>query len=104
MASALMETRLQAHHVDRTGPRAEAGLGTNLTDLHRNAVVRLSVLRLEQTPGDREGQRSLACVLPFVGHRVRHDAVTERQQSCAPGSSLLQDTLRLACTAISLCL
>ena len=30
----------------------------------------------EQTPGDIDGQRSLACCSPW-GHRVRHDLVTE---------------------------
>ena len=32
----------------------------------------------EQTPGDREGQGSLACFSPW-GHRVRHDLMTEQQ-------------------------
>ena len=30
----------------------------------------------EQTPGDSEGQRSLACCSPW-GQKVRHDLVTE---------------------------
>ena len=33
----------------------------------------------EQTPGDSEWQRSLACSSPW-GHRVRHDWVAEQQQ------------------------
>ena len=33
----------------------------------------------EQTQGDSEGQRSLACCSPW-GHRVRHDLVTEQWQ------------------------
>ena len=33
----------------------------------------------EQTPGDSEGQGSLACCSPW-GHRVRHDLATEQQQ------------------------
>ena len=34
----------------------------------------------EQTPGDSEGQGSLACCSPW-GHKVRHDLVTEQQQA-----------------------
>ena len=33
----------------------------------------------EQTPGDSEGQGSLACCSP-QDHRVRHDLATEQQQ------------------------
>ena len=33
----------------------------------------------EQTQGDSEGQRSLACCSPW-GLKVRHDLVTEQQQ------------------------
>ena len=32
----------------------------------------------ERAPGDREGQRSLACCSPW-GHRVGHDPATEHQ-------------------------
>ena len=35
----------------------------------------------EQTPGDSEGQGSLACCSPWM-QRVGHDLVTEQQQSC----------------------
>ena len=35
----------------------------------------------EQTAGDSERQRSLACCRPW-GRRVRHDFVTEQQQFC----------------------
>ena len=35
----------------------------------------------EQTPGDSEGQRSLACCSP-QGCRVRHNLATEQQQRC----------------------
>ena len=89
-ASALMEAQLQVHHaMDRTSPRAGAGLGTNWPELHRNAVVRLNGHKLEQTSGDSEGQRSLACMLLFMGsQRVRRDLLTE-QQSYIPASSLL---------------
>ena len=40
---------------------------------------RLSGCEFEQTPGDSEGQDSLACCSPW-GHRVRHDLTTEQQQ------------------------
>ena len=54
-ALALMEAQLQVHHtMDGTGPRAEAGLGTNWPELHRNVVVRLNGHKLEQTSGDSE--------------------------------------------------
>ena len=33
----------------------------------------------EQTPGDSEGQRSLACYSQW-DHRVRHSSATEQQQ------------------------
>ena len=33
----------------------------------------------EQTPGDSEGQGSLACCSPW-DHKVRHDLATEQQQ------------------------
>ena len=36
----------------------------------------------EQTPGDSEGQRSLACCSPW-GQKVRHDLVTEHLGHCA---------------------
>ena len=35
----------------------------------------------EQTPGDSEGQGSLACYSSW-DHRVRHDLAAERQQQC----------------------
>ena len=35
--------------------------------------------KLEQTPGDNNGQGSLVCCSPW-GRRVRHDLVTEQQQ------------------------
>ena len=34
----------------------------------------------EQTPGDSEGQGSLACCSPW-GHRVRHNLAAEQQQN-----------------------
>ena len=37
----------------------------------------------EQTPGDSEGQGSLACC-SLLGHRVRHDLATEQQQNELP--------------------
>ena len=40
---------------------------------------RLNGHELEQTPGDSEGQGSLACCSPW-GRRVRHDLVTRQQQ------------------------
>ena len=56
--------------------------------------------KFEQTSGDSKGQRSLACVLRFMGlQRVRHDLVAEQQQNCIPGSSLLWDMWRFVCTA-----
>ena len=89
-ALALMEAQLQVHPaMDSTIPRAGAGLGTNWPDLHRNVVVRLNRQEFEQTSGDSEGQRSLACMLLFMGsQRVRRDLLTE-QQSRIPASSLL---------------
>ena len=33
----------------------------------------------EQTPGESEGQGSLACCSPWGSERVRHDLVTEQQ-------------------------
>ena len=60
IASVLVEAELQVHRMDGTGPRAGAGLGTNSPELHRNAVVRLSRHKPEQSPGDSEGQRSLS--------------------------------------------
>ena len=59
VASARVEAQLQVHRMDGTGPGAGAGLGTNSPELHRNAVVRLSGHKPEQSPGDSEGQRSL---------------------------------------------
>ena len=44
---------------------------------------RLDGHAFEQTPGDSEGQGSLACCSPW-GHRVRHDWATEHQQSHSP--------------------
>ena len=40
---------------------------------------RLNWIWLEQTPGDNEGQESLALCSPW-GHRVRHDLVTKQRQ------------------------
>ena len=40
---------------------------------------RLNGHESEQTPGDSEGQGSLACCSPW-GHRIRHNLVTEQQQ------------------------
>ena len=41
----------------------------------------LSGHEFEQTPGDSEGQGSLACCSPWM-QRVGHDLVTEQQQFC----------------------
>ena len=38
-------------------------------------------LSIEQTPGDSEGQGSLACCSPMGLQRVGHNLVTEQQQS-----------------------
>ena len=43
----------------------------------------------EQTPGDSEGQGSLACSDP-CGRRVRHDLVTEQQKERIPAQRSLQ--------------
>ena len=40
---------------------------------------RLNGYEFEQTPGDNEGQWSLACC-SLWGHRVRHNLATEQQQ------------------------
>ena len=37
---------------------------------------------IEQTPGDGEGQESLACFSPW-GHRVRHNLASKQQQRVA---------------------
>ena len=42
---------------------------------------RLNGHESEQTPGDGEGQGSLACCSPW-GHKVRHDLATEQQILC----------------------
>ena len=34
----------------------------------------------EQTPGESEGQESLACRSPWGHKKIRHDLVTEQQQ------------------------
>ena len=40
--------------------------------------------KFEQTSGDSKGQRSLACVLPFMGsQRVRHDLVTNNNRTAS---------------------
>ena len=44
----------------------------------------------EQTPGDSEGQGSLARCSPW-GRRVGHDLSTERQQSLPPHHLHLQE-------------
>ena len=41
---------------------------------------RLNGHEFDQTPGDGEGQESLACYSPW-GHRVTHNLVTEQQGS-----------------------
>ena len=40
---------------------------------------RLNGYEFEQTPGESEGQGSLACFIPW-SRSVRHDLVTEQQQ------------------------
>ena len=42
----------------------------------------------QQTPGDSEGQGSLACCSPW-GRRVRHDLLTEQQEK--PGMDSVSD-------------
>ena len=41
---------------------------------------------IEQTPGDSEGQGSLACCSPWGSKRIRHDLATEQQQRIQQGS------------------
>ena len=41
---------------------------------------RLNGHEFEQTPGDGEGQGSLACYSPMGLQRVRHNLTTEQQQ------------------------
>ena len=41
---------------------------------------RLNGHELKQTPGDGEGQESLACCSPWC-HKVRHDGATEQQNA-----------------------
>ena len=45
---------------------------------------RLNGHESERTPGDSEGQGSLACCSP-LGHRVGHDLVTEKQPRLSSG-------------------
>ena len=45
---------------------------------------RLNGHESEWTPGDSEGQGSLACCSP-LGHRVGHDLVTEKQRWLSSG-------------------
>ena len=47
----------------------------------------------EQSPGDSEGQGSLACCSPW-GRRVRHDLATEQQRR----------TLSTICVCVCVCL
>ena len=42
----------------------------------------------EQSPGNSEGQGSLACCSPW-GHRVRHDFAPQQPPPPPPGKSLL---------------
>ena len=50
----------------------------------------LSGYESEQTPGNGEGQGSLACCSPW-GHRVRHNLVPQQQPPPPPaGESLLR--------------
>ena len=52
-----------------------------LTVTVTSALAPAQPLVFEQTPGDGEGQRSLACCIqPMRSHRVGHDLETERQQ------------------------
>ena len=54
---------------------------------------KISGCESEQTPGDGEGQGSLAGCRPW-GHRVGHDWATERQQWCQkPPASLWLDSI-----------
>ena len=41
---------------------------------------RLNGHEFEQTPGDSEGQRSLACCSPLGLQRIGHNLLTEQQQ------------------------
>ena len=50
---------------------------------------RLNGDEFEQTPGDNEGQGSLACCSPWRHNRIRHDLVTELEKEMAPHSSAL---------------
>ena len=47
---------------------------------------RLDGHEFEQSPGDSEGQGSLACC-SSCGRRVKHDLATEQQQVCYRSSS-----------------
>ena len=42
----------------------------------------------EQTPGDREGQGSLACCSPWGSQRIEHDLATEQQQELCDGFTM----------------
>ena len=43
----------------------------------------------EQTPGDSEGQGSLACCSPWGSQGVGHDLATEQQQHVPEGTLLV---------------
>ena len=54
----------------------------------------------EQTPGDSEGQGSLACCSPW-GHRVGHDLMMEQQRSAETEQFFLCRRIMCAVTKYS---
>ena len=52
----------------------------------------LSGHEFEQTPGDSEGQGSLACRSPLGSQRVRHDLSTEQQTTTETTKELFKHT------------
>ena len=52
--------------------------GERVTEDDGPVMSRLTGHESEQTPGDSEGQGSLACCSPW-GHRVEHDLAAEQQ-------------------------
>ena len=64
------------------GQKEKGAIEDEMVDWH----FWLNGREFEQSPGDSEGQGSLACC-SSCGRRVKHDLATERQQVCYRSSS-----------------
>ena len=58
----------------------------------------LNVHQFEQTPGDSEGQGSLACCSPWSRKRVRHDLATEQRRQRAFAIRPCEDWIPCRCS------